>query len=338
MGASVAVIALMVAVGVWLMLRNPVPEPSQPVATLGQDEPTQAPIAATSKGGETSGSELEFAVGTAFVDCPGCPEMVVTPAGDFYQGSPEGESGRETSEGPQHAVRIAYPLAVGKYELSRGEFAQFVRDTKRNMNGCWSYGGKWESRKDRNWLSPGFSQDDKHPATCLSWVDARDYVDWLSTKTGKPYRLMSSSEWEYIARAGTDSARTWGNDPSDACNWANVADRSTEETYPGWAVHTCMDKYVHTAPVDATQPNAFRIYGMLGNVFEWVEDCYRDGYDGAPDDGSAVTTGNCSERVLRGGSWYSRPEYVRSAFLNHFNRNMRSSTFGVRIARDLRSK
>jgi formylglycine-generating enzyme required for sulfatase activity len=336
MGVSAAGVVLAVVVGVWLAIRGPSPERPQAMAVTGAD----VPEVTTAMPGVTEISEpkSEFAAGATFLDCSGCPEMIAVAAGEYLQGSPDDEPGRQKNEGPRHAVTISYPLGVGKYEVTRSQFAQFVTETKRPLDGCWSYAGDWKMRKSSNWQSPGFSQSEDHPATCLSWADAKDYAEWLTRKTGKPYRLLSSSEWEYIARAGNGLARNWGSNPGTACDWANVADQSAELSYPGWTTHPCTDRFVHTAPVDTYRPNDFGIYGTLGNVFEWVEDCYHDGYDGIPADGSAVTTSGCTEHVLRGGSWFSRPEYVRSAFLNHFDKNMRSSTFGLRVARNLQPK
>lgn len=279
-----------------------------------------------------------YRAGNRFKDCTTCPDMVVVPQGAFTQGSPASEPGRESNEGPQHSVHVDYPLAVGQFEVTRRQFAQFVFDTGYALTGCTTYEeGGWKLRSDRDWQSPGFDQDESEPVTCVSWEDARRYIDWLAKKTGKDYRLLSASEWEYIARAGTDTARSWGNDPEFACLLTNIADQATQDKYPGWEIHDCMDGYVHTAPVEDSKPNEFDVYGTLGNVFEWVEDCWNDNYQGAPQDGSAWTEGDCTKRSLRGGSWFSQPKYVRSAFRNRFNSDARASTFGFRVARPLPS-
>lgn len=279
----------------------------------------------------------DFRPGTALQDCDACPELVVVPPGGFLQGSPDTESGRERNEGPQHRVEIGYPLAVGKHEVTRGEFAQFVSDTGHESSGCWAYDGDWTMHSDRSWQSPGFDQDDSHPVTCISWSDAIAYADWLSGKTGNKYRLMSSSEWEYVARAGLKQANDWAENPATSCRSANVADRSAESRYPGWTVHDCKDGFIHTAPAGSFGPNGFGVHGMLGNVFEWVEDCWNRDYTDAPVDGSAWAQGDCSQRLLRGGSWFSMPQYVRYAYRNHLERDYRASTFGFRIVRALDS-
>jgi len=239
-------------------------------------------------------------------------------------------------ENQQHTVSIDYPLAVSAYEISRTQYAEFVRARNYESRGCVTYEENvWRLRKKRNWRDPGFSQSDTNPVTCVSWYDARQYAHWLSKTTGKHYRLLSSSEWEYMARADTRTDRYWGNSPDRACDFANVADGSAERIYPGWRVHPCRDGHIHTAPVTAFKPNAFGVYGALGNVFEWVEDCWNDSYRSAPLNGSAWTQGNCQQRVLRGGSWFSQPAYVRAAYRNRFKADTRSSTFGIRVARDL---
>jgi len=278
-------------------------------------------------------TQLANLPGSTFMDCETCPRMVVIPSGSFMQGSPVTEIDREQNEGPQHAVNIPYSLAVGQFEVTRGEFARFVSESGYESSGCWIYDGTWSIKNGHNWLSPGFPQEDNHPVTCVSWEDAKAYVGWLNEKTGKNYRLLSSSEWEYVARSGTESSRSWGDDAVSACQSANVADLSTEKLYPGWDVFSCSDGYNYTAPAGSFLPNGFGVYDMLGNVFEWVDDCWNDGYHGAPNDGSAWTSGDCTYRMLRGGSWFSEPKFVRSAFRNRFEPDYRSSTFGFRVAR-----
>ncbi len=139
------------------------------------------------------------------------------------------------------------------------------------------------------------------------------YAEWLAEKTGKKYRLLSEAEWEYAARAGSDKARFWGSSPDRACQFGNVGDYSAKKKHPDWEIHECDDGYAETAPVSSFKPNAFGLYDMLGNVWEWVEDCYNANYDGAPNDGRAWATGDCSRRVIRGGSWNNSPAIVRSA-------------------------
>ena len=149
----------------------------------------------------------------------------------------------------------------------------------------------------------------------VSWNDiTKEYLPWLSRKTGKTYRLLTEAEWEYAARAGSTTRYHFGDSERDLCMYGNVADlREGEEQ--GLDDRHCRDGHVNTAPVGSFQPNAFGLYDMHGNVWEWVQDCYFS-YSGAPSDGSAWTTGDCSRRVVRGGSWNFSPRGLRSAIRN----------------------
>jgi serine/threonine-protein kinase len=331
------------AVGISTLLWLPGPDDTEseniPTDSVPPSTATDAPRPADTLPVTTPQTDTPtYRAGHQFRDCATCPDMIVVPQGTFTQGSPASEPGHEPNESPQRTVRVDYPMAVGQFEVTRKQFAQFVSDTGYALTGCSTYEeGSWQLRNNRDWQSPGFYQDESEPVTCVSWEDAHRYTDWLAKKTGKDYRLLSASEWEYIARAGTDTARSWGNNPDTACQITNIADQATQDDYPGWEIHDCMDGFVYTAPVEGFKPNNFGIYATLGNVFEWVEDCWNDNYQGAPNDGSAWSEGDCTKRSLRGGSWFSRPQYVRSAFRNRFSRDTRASTFGIRVARELPS-
>ena len=277
----------------------------------------------------------KYEPGQRLKDCEICPELVIVPPGRFTRGSPDSEKERQTSEGPQQVVEIGYPLAVGMYEVTLDEFEAFAKETGHRSAGCTIYEGDWLEKKESSWSNPGFEQTGRHPATCISWRDTQAYTKWLSDKTNHTYRLLSSSEWEYIARSGIQAARSWGDDADKACSYANVADSLAEKKYRGWKVHNCKDNFVYTAPVGSFEPNNTEVYDMLGNVFEWVEDCWNEDYRGAPTDGTSWTSGDCNQRVLRGGSWFSRPRFVRLAFRNRFSPDYHSSTFGFRVARVL---
>lgn len=283
----------------------------------------------------TAPSAEKYEPGRRFRDCETCPELVVVPPGSFTRGSPDSEKGRHASEGPRQMTRIGYPLAVGSYEVTFDEFGQFVKESGHRSSGCTIYEGDWLNKKESGWNNPGFEQTGRHPATCIAWSDAQAYIKWLSGKTNQAYRLLTSSEWEYIARSGIQASRFWGDETDKACVYGNVADSSAEDKYNGWKVHNCTDNFVHTAPAGSFEPNRFSVYDVLGNVFEWVEDCWNENYQGAPADGTAWTSGDCDQRVLRGGSWFSRPGFVRLAFRNRFSTDYRSSTFGFRVARVL---
>jgi len=239
--------------------------------------------------------------GQTFRDCPDCPDMVVIPAGSFQMGSPSYEEGRSNDEGPVRQVSIRN-FALGKYEVTVGQFRQFVREANYSWPGT---------------CSAGFAQDDLHPAVCVSWNDAKAYAEWLGRRTGKGYRLPSEAEWEYAARAGTMTRFSCGND--DECLNA-VA----------W---TSSNSGSRTQRVGGKAPNAFGLHDMHGNVWEWVEDCYNSTYAGAPTDGGAWLQSNCSTRVLRGGSWDGYPRGARSAIRNRGNADYRINDDGFRVAR-----
>ena len=283
----------------------------------------------------------------SFSECDSCPEMVVVPAGSFTMGSPDSEKGRNTWEGPQHVVTFARPFAVGKFEVTVDQFAAFVRDTGYDAGSkCWTLeNGKSDGRSNRSWRNPGYVQDGSHPATCLSWHDAKAYVDWLAKKTGvKGYRLLAEAEWEYAARArttpGSGPRYGFGDDEQAICAHGNGLDQTAKRTIRGtgtWEFLACSDDYVYTAPVGKFSANGFGLHDMLGNVKEWTQDCYHAGQDyrGAPADGSAWTSGECPYRVLRGGSWLSYSRLLRAAFRHRGAADDRVNDAGVRVARTL---
>ena len=261
------------------------------------------------------------------------PEMVVVPAGRFQMGSPSYEEERNDAEGPMHRVMIGEAFAVGVYEVTRGEYERFVGATDHAAeNACYTYEeGEVEERAGRNWRDPGYRQSGEHPAVCVSWEDAQAYVGWLSRESGAGYRLLSEAEWEYVARGGTATARYWGEGEGEQCRHANGADASTEFD---WRV-SCNDGHARTAPVGSYTKNGFGVSDVLGNVWEWVEDCRNRSYEGAPTDGAAWTRGDCNTRVVRGGSWINDPRALRSALRDWDLSGDRVSNVGFRVARSL---
>ncbi|MDZ7792066.1 MAG: SUMF1/EgtB/PvdO family nonheme iron enzyme [Xanthomonadales bacterium] len=283
--------------------------------------------------------------GAVFRDCPECPEMVVVPAGSFQMGSASGEANRRDNEGPRHQVSVPM-FALAKTEVTVGEFRRFVdatgyrTDAEKNAGGergCFSW------KRDvalyyvagRSWRDPGFSQNDNHPVVCISWNDAQSYVDWLSDETGADYRLPSEAEQEYALRAGSTSAYPWGSSASSACTYGNVADRSAKGQFNNWMIVECDDGQVSTAPVGRYGVNAFGLLDMSGNVWEWGADCWNERYSGAPSDGSAWRSGDCSRVVSRGGSWRSSGEILRSAARIRIPRDLRNFYVGLRPASSL---
>jgi formylglycine-generating enzyme required for sulfatase activity len=266
----------------------------------------------------TVAQERALKRGDSFRECENCPEMVVVPAGSFTMGSPEGENDRSVDEGPQHVVTISKPFAVGKFHVTRDEYAVFAQETgyAATMT-CYKRSGT----RDGSWHDPGYAQEGSHPVVCVTWDDAKAYVNWLAKKTGKPYRLLSEAEWEYAARGKTHPGtypRFWfGNDKGVLCRYAN-----------GITCHI-----LKTSPAGKYKPNAFRLYDMTGNAWQWTEDCHHDSYQGAPTDGSAWTAGTCNSgpsaqagivpgpdrfawkifHAVRGGSWFTYPRNLRAA-------------------------
>ena len=287
--------------------------------------------------------------GERFRDCADCPEMVVIGAGSFSMGSPQSEADRDADEGPQRSVTIQRSFALGRYELTVGEFKRFVQaasyvtEAERNVGqqGCRAWDasdGKFDWRAGLSWRNPGFEQADSHPVVCVSWNDAQAYIAWLGRQTGQTYRLPSEAEWEYAARAGSSTSRPWGDDPKDACRHANVADQSKSPSGRTWTKkHECSDGYWFTAPAGSYAANRFGLSDMMGNAWEWVQDCYDEkAYAGqAPNDGRAHEVAGCSTRVLRGGSWGDIPQIVRSASRVRSTPDNRSFSTGVRLARML---
>lgn len=285
--------------------------------------------------------ERALRAGDTFRDCAICPELVVVPAGRFLMGSPANEEARDGSEGPLHPVTIGKPFALGKFEVTVDEFAAFVRETGHDMGttcDIWK-DGSWEERPGYSFRNPGFAQDGTHPAPCLSWDDAKAYLAWLSRKAGATYRLPTEAEWEYAARGGTQTRFHFGDADADYCRYGNGADQAAGKDVPGadkWSLLPCSDGYGYTAPVGRYAPNALGLHDTAGNVFEWVEDCWHDTYEGAPPDGSAwVTGGDCKVRVQRGGAWGYPPAYLRAAVRGRQPQDYRYVNAGLRVARTL---
>ena len=265
-------------------------------------------------------------------DCNECPELVVVPSGSFMMGSPSGEDDRSgDEEEPMHEVTIAEPFAVGMYEVTVREFDRFVESVGYSTgDACSTFDGeKWESRSGRGWRNPGFEQTERHPVVCVSWEDAQRYVRWLSRKTGQAYRLLSESEWEYTARARTSGPFHFGSTIS-----------TRRANYDGTYTYGSGRKAEYrkrTVSVGALAPaNEFGLHDVHGNVWEWVEDCWHEGYTEAPVDGTAWTKGgDCTLRGMRGGSWYNKPKHLRSAFRGWNTPESRHYDVGFRIARNL---
>jgi formylglycine-generating enzyme required for sulfatase activity len=233
-----------------------------------------------------------------------CPEMVVVPPGEFTMGSPLNEQGRRNDEGPQHKVKLAEPFAVSKYEVTFSEW-----------DACVNYGNCDARVSDSNF------GHGSQPLINITWEDAQRYVAWFSKMTGKAYRLLTEAEWEYAARGGTQTAYFWGDDIGKGnANCAACGSRWDDK---------------QPAAVGSFAANAFGLHDMVGNVWEWVQDCYLDSYNGAPNDGSARTDTDCRDHVARGGSWRFFPQEVRVAARERVASDTRYYEVGVRVGRRL---
>jgi formylglycine-generating enzyme required for sulfatase activity len=288
-----------------------------------------------------------------FRDCADCPVIVTIPAGRATLGSPPGETLREdvpenlaARERVRHEVVFARPFALGKFEVTRGQYARLVAATGHaGTPGCfiWDFTAlTWSVDPNKSWREPGFVQRDDEPVICVSIADAEAYAAWLSRATGLPYRLPSEAEWEYAARAGTTTARHWGDGRAEACDYANVYDRGAVRALDTPAAQSdadhffpCDDGHIFTAPVGTYRANRFGLHDMIGNVWEWVADCFHDTYEGAPADGSAWMTGPCRYRGDRGAGWNFKPRTARSAFRGRPDPDRRDTDLGFRVARDL---
>jgi formylglycine-generating enzyme required for sulfatase activity len=297
--------------------------------------------AASAQAPLTAAQERALAPQDRFHECAGCPELVVVPAGSFLMGSPASEQPREANEGPQHAVTIARRFALGRLEVTVDQLAAFVDATGHDMGtSCdvWQ-DGAWKMREGPTWRKPSFSQTGAHPAPCVSFDDAKAYLAWLSRRTGKIYRLPTEAEWEYAARGGARTRFHFGDSDRDYCRYGNGADQAARKGVPGaaadWDFLRCNDGFAFTAPAGSFAPNPFGLHDMLGNVFEWVEDCWHDSYDGAPADGAAWISGDCGTRVQRGGAWGYPPDYLRTAVRGRQPQSYRYINAGMRVLREL---
>lgn len=255
--------------------------------------------------------------GTEFRDCDDCPVMVKVEPGSFLMGAPESERNRDDDEGPVHEVSIASPFAIARFETTWSEWEACMDDGACALPAGNSFpeGSGW-----------GKGQ---RPVLNVSWNDAQTYVDWLSDRSGRQYRLPAEAEWEYAARAGVQSRYQFGDDAKTLCRVANGADLATN-------FNNRNDCYDHigreTAPVGSYEANAFGLSDMIGNLWEWTEDCWNRSYDGAPVSGEVRTTGDCSQGVIRGGSWGSYSHMLRFATRQGLDRSYRGHEVGFRVA------
>lgn len=317
----------------------PAIETEKPKSIEKPVQPAQVQANQTAPNQTKALAKIDTKPGSAFADCPDCPDMVVLPAGNFDMGANLTDKEKD-NELPAHRVSIAKAFALGKTEVTRRQFNAFVRETNyATANKCWIFksGRKWEPDTERNWRNPDYTQQDSHPVVCVSWDDASAYANWLSRKTGREYRLPTEAEWEYATRAGAALRNYWGNNLDLACDYANVMDSTGKKTVPvDFNGHRCSDDNAYTAPAGSFKPNAFGLYDMIGNVAEWTQDCQNDSFINAPADGTAWLKGDCSKRMRRGGSWYDSGWPNRSASRLPSAKTTASSNTGFRLAVTIR--
>lgn len=283
-----------------------------------------------------------------FVDMNGqSPTMLVVPTGTYMMGAPDNESGRADSQTPQHEVTISKGYALSQSAITVAQFREFVRASGYKPDSVTQGGasvydegtGVMRDVSNASWQDDyaGHSAPDNLPVVNVSWNDASAYVQWLSQRTGKKFRLPSESEFEYALRAGSTTRYWWGNGTPKGKveNLTGSLDRSPSGRRWSHAFQNYGDGFWGPAPIMSFSPNAFGLYDMDGNVSEWMADCWHDNYVRAPVDGSAWINPGCSIRVVRGGSWGSSPEQANSAYRQGADASIRSGRVGFRILREL---
>jgi len=264
-------------------------------------------------------------------------KLVLIPPGEFMMGSSESEADRSSDEA-QHRVRITKPYYLGMHEVTVGQFRAFVEArsyrTEAERDGKGGYGlgsdGNWSQKPEYTWRNVGFSQGEDHPVVNVSWNDAAAFIEWLSEKDRRSYRLPTEAEWEYGCRGGTTTAYQYGTDPEGLVQVGNVADGTAKAKFSGWSTISARDGYVFTAPGGSFRANGFGFYDMHGNVFEWCSDWYGDYVMAQVGDPTGPTAG--SLRVFRGGGWFSLAGFCRSASRRWSTPDYRYYNLGFRLA------
>ncbi|PKA68004.1 formylglycine-generating enzyme required for sulfatase activity [Pseudomonas baetica] len=259
------------------------------------------------------------AAGKVFKDCKDCPEMVVLPAGTFTMGTPEDEVGREPDEGPMHDVTFVKPFAMSRFQVTAGEWDSYIRES-----GAVIANGDTRPGRECVASKPRYPQTPRQPAVCMDFQDIKNYVAWLSKKTGQKYSMLSEAQREYGARAGSKGPFPFPFDEGKGYTIARHAN-----TYGP------TDGYSFSSPAGSYPANAFGLYDMHGNVYEWVEDCYHPDYKGAPTDGSAWLEPNCDTLRIRGNDWGEAPVFSRSGNRNDIDPKTRGDWIGFRVVREL---
>lgn len=284
----------------------------------------------------------EQKAGDTFKDCETCPEMVVIPRGKAMLGAEPWDQDMKAGWGHLREVSISYSFAVAKTETTRALYRQFVKETKyaSPTTSCntWGFNKILGQTEGYTWDNPGQAQRDDAPVVCVGWEDATAFVKWLGKKTGKPYRLLSSTEFEYATRAGTRGPWFWGPDNTKACEYANVGDDTYRRLYSYGPVFACNDNWERLAPVGSFKPNAWGLHDMLGNAWEWSEDCFHADMSNVPTDGRAWMAedgGDCTARTPRGGAWASGTDWLKAISQSKDPAVYHSQLLGFRVAQTL---
>lgn len=275
--------------------------------------------------------------------------MVVVPAGSVQNGSCEEEIDRKPGERLRVKATIEKPFALAKTEVTLGQFRAFMEETNyqsvvgtfqgKPLVGCNFFDGKsYGYIAAHSWENPGYPQREDAPVVCVSWSDAKAYAEWLSNKTGRKYRIPSTVEFEYASRGGRDTPWFWGTNSEEACQYANIGDRSFSRQFPNRPSFPCDDGYVYTAAVARFEPNPFGLYDMIGNAWEWTNDCFHTDLSRSPVDGSsweAAGGGDCNFRTPKGGSWISGIGWSRAAVRSRDGAHYKSFMLGFRLAAEV---
>lgn len=267
------------------------------------------------------------------------PLMIVLPAGQFTMGSPSSERGHVKNEAPQIGVVFSQPVAISRYEVTRAELSSFFDAHPGAIDeamGCSVYRDKkWRLDSGASFQTTGYRQAADHPAACVDWELANAYAAWMSEQTGENYRLPTEAEWEYAARAGTQTPFFFGDDADEGCGHMNGADEFALSLMPELLNAYCSDATAYTAPVGQFQPNAFGLHDMHGNVWELTIDDWHEDHTSARKNGGPRERRITSKRVIRGGSWISYPLYLRSANRANIDKNVRRADVGFRLVREI---
>jgi formylglycine-generating enzyme required for sulfatase activity/serine/threonine protein kinase len=334
--------------------REPPPTPSRAVAVAKTEKPPVAPPEPTPQPEEARPAPPEPVAAVNKTSKPSEPKaqgfaesigitIVPIPEGEFWMGSPDSDKDAKDDEKPRHKVRIRKLQGLSAHEVTVGQFRKFVEDTgyktegERDGTGGYGIDAKGAFKKDPRltWRDPGFPQSDDHPVVLVSWNDAKAFCDWLSRKDGRTYRLPTEAEWEYCCRAGTETRFCNGDDPEKLARVGNVADARAKARFPNWTRGIAADDgFVFTAPVGHYEPNAWGLYDMHGNVWEWCLDSYDAKFYDQPPAPDPLCSAGASARVDRGGSWIFYPQVARSADRGRRAPGVRNINLGFRLARD----